>query len=263
KAGAFDGYSMELCGGTHVKSTGAIGYFKIKSEGAVAAGIRRVEAVCGDAAKAVIAEEAARLATEFADAVHKLSAANAKLKELGKSHVETDDTDTLSALVAKDLAAGDLAGANAHVKQFEAHRDAVRAAAIQAEKAVKKASAGAAAGIASQWYDETLAGQSGGFWAGLLPGDSSELLQEAMNTVKARQFAGIVAMAVIDEGTVHLGVIVHPDSAAKAKAGDLVREALAVAGGKGGGRPEMARGAAPGGEAEATAILAKVRELAG
>jgi alanyl-tRNA synthetase len=263
KAGAFDGYSMELCGGTHVKSTGAIGFFKIKSEGAVAAGIRRVEAVCGDAAKAVIAEEAARLATEFADAVHKLSAANAKLKELGKSHVETDDTDTLSALIAKDLASGDLAGANAHVKQFEAHRDAVRAAAIQAEKAVKKASAGAAAGIASQWYDETLAGQSGGFWAGLLPGDSPELLQEAMNTVKARQFSGIVAMAVIDEGTVHLGVIVHPDSAAKAKAGDLVREALAVAGGKGGGRPEMARGAAPGGEAEATAILAKVRELAG
>jgi alanyl-tRNA synthetase len=263
KAGAFDGYSMELCGGTHVKTTGAIGYFKIKSEGAVAAGIRRVEAVCGEAAKAVIAEEAERLATEFADAVHKLAAANTKLKELGKSHVETDESDTLSALIAKDLASGDLAGANAHSKQFEAHRDAVRAAAVQAEKAVKKASAGAAAGIASQWYEETLASEGGRFWAGLLPGDSAELLQEAMNTVKARQFAGIVAMALVEEGTVHLGVIVHPDSAAQAKAGDLVREALAVAGGKGGGRPEMARGAAPGGEAEAEAILAKVRELLG
>jgi alanyl-tRNA synthetase len=97
----------------------------------------------------------------------------------------------------------------------------------------------------------------------LLPGDSAELLQEAMNTVKARQFTGIVAMAVVEEGTVHLGVIVHPDSAAQAKAGDLVREALAVAGGKGGGRPEMARGAAPGGETEAEAILEKVRELLG
>ncbi|MCS6933163.1 MAG: alanine--tRNA ligase [Acetobacteraceae bacterium] len=74
-------YSLELCGGTHVRRTGEIGLFKIVSEGAVAAGVRRVEALCGEAAlkhveaaERTLAEAAAVLKAQPSDLPARIAA---------------------------------------------------------------------------------------------------------------------------------------------------------------------------------------------
>ncbi len=85
------GSSRELCGGTHVARTGDIGLFKIVAEGGVAAGIRRVEAVCGDVALAylqqlegTVAQAAGALKVAPAELPARLSATLEQLRALEK-----------------------------------------------------------------------------------------------------------------------------------------------------------------------------------
>jgi alanyl-tRNA synthetase len=84
------GESIELCGGTHVKNTADIWYFKITSEGAVAAGIRRIEAISGNGVKAYFRQQEELLAEvkhtlknpqDIIKSVHSLQDENAKLKK--------------------------------------------------------------------------------------------------------------------------------------------------------------------------------------
>jgi alanyl-tRNA synthetase len=85
-----DKFSKELCGGTHVKATGQIGFFKIVSESAVAAGVRRIEAITGTKAAAVIREhfelaqnmrEILNNPKDFISAVSKIVEENGALKK--------------------------------------------------------------------------------------------------------------------------------------------------------------------------------------
>ncbi|MFP6874277.1 MAG: alanine--tRNA ligase [Verrucomicrobiales bacterium] len=240
--GVLDGYSMELCGGTHLRSTGAIGRFKIKSEGAISAGVRRIEAVCASAADAYIEERIATLKEEAQAFSAKLDKAN-------------------SALAQGALPTPVLDGNEAEIEPWLAWCNALKATAAEADKLFKKKQISGAAAQADVRLVELIAAASGEvpLIAESFEG-SPALLQELLNGLKKKQFSGIGVMVVNDGEKVHVGIAVSPGFTDRFQAGKLMGELAPLVGGRGGGKAEMARGA--GSDSSGVgALLARSREL--
>ncbi len=215
--GALDGYSMELCGGTHTRHTGEVGLFRIVSEGAVAAGVRRIEAVAGLVAHEQTVAEAERL-RQIAGTL------GAPVAELEKK---------LGAMLAQQ-------------KEMEKQLESLRkkqAAATGAQLATRAQTLGATPAIIEK-----------------IDGATGDELQTVADALKASDFQGVVFLAGIVGEQVALLASVSPDFTTKFPAGKLIQTIAPLIGGKGGGRPDAARGAGK----DATKIneaLAQVRAL--
>ena len=193
------GFSVELCGGTHVARTGDIGVFKITSEGGVASGVRRIEGVTGSAALAY------------------LNAAEEQLKE--------------AALLVKgnrDNVLERLAGVLERNRQLEKELEQLKA---KAASAAGDDLAGSAVDIKGV---KVLAARLDG-----LDGDA---LLALVDQLKNKLGSALILLGGELDGKITLVAGVTQNLTAQLKAGDLMKQAAAAVGGKGGGRPDMARG---------------------
>ena len=222
----------ELCGGTHVRNTSEIGTFIIKKEEAIASGVRRIEAVCGDAAEAYIAEQCVALKSEISQASQKLETANAALTALDEPTVGTPGS-------------GVRDEANPTLSELKSGLESIKQAAVKADKSLKKAQTANAARQADEFLASIVADDSAGNIVAALDGPAA-LLQELLNGLKKIQFDRAAFFIVDDGDKLHLGALCGAEgNNAGHGAGNLIKDLAPIAGGKGGGKPDMARGAAP------------------
>ncbi|OHW40733.1 alanine--tRNA ligase [Pseudomonas sp. 06C 126] len=192
-------FSVELCGGIHAKRTGDIGLLKIISEGGVASGVRRIEAVTGAAALAY------------------LNAAEEQLKEAATLVKGSRDNliDKLSAVLERN-------------RLLEKQLEQLQAKAASAAGDDLSASALDIKGV------KVLAAR--------LDGQDGKALLALVDQLKNKLGRAVILLGSVHEEKVVLVAGVTKDLTGQLKAGDLMKQAAAAVGGKGGGRPDMAQG---------------------
>jgi alanyl-tRNA synthetase len=238
-ARALNGYSMELCGGTHVHATGDIETFRIVKEEAIAAGIRRIEAVAGGAAREWAQHEAVRQQEKFETLARKKS-------DIAALPVFADDARTAEMLKQIDARVAHLEKLEAEVRDWEKQHAKSAEAELQSR----------AASIANE-LAVSHAGKD--FLVTEVPNADGKLLQAVVDALKTK-FNGPIFLAGASDGRVALIASVPKELTAKFQANKLIQEIAPIVGGKGGGRPENAQGAGND-PAKLEEALAKARHL--
>jgi alanyl-tRNA synthetase len=253
-------FSVELCGGTHVRSTGDIGIFKVTSEGSVAAGIRRLEAVTGEAVRDFLIES---LSKQY-EQLQKLSEDNTKLiAELAEATKSAPRpalaphrflSDSFKTAALKDLNA-------MFDKENMAQLEAIQTLQEQNKKLGKEvAEAKKQLALGDAKVEKEMIGDIG-FIGKAFDGLDPKELRAVAETFLKQAEPGIAAVATNVEGKASVVVAVSKTVAEKHSAVTLVQAAVAELGGKGGGgRPDMAQGGGPDGD-KLDAAIAKIRAL--
>jgi alanyl-tRNA synthetase len=236
---ALNGYSMELCGGTHVRSTGEIGPFRIVKEEAIAAGVRRIEAVAGDAARGWATQEAARQQEKF-------EALARKKPDIAPMPVFKNDATTFEMLQQIDARAAHLEKVEVEVRDWEKQSAKTAEAELRSQ--------------AAQIANELIRSHAGEkFCVAEVKDGDGKLLQAVADTLKSK-FDGPIFLVGATAESVALVASVPKEMTARVQANKLIQQIAPIVGGKGGGRPENAQGAGKDASKIAEA-LAKAREL--
>ena len=274
--GGENSFSVELCGGTHVANTGDIGVFKVVGESAVAAGVRRIEALTGDGAKAYFAEAqaaldetAALLRVDPAAVPEKVRAllderrglerrlADARRRMAtgggGEKKEKTGDgvsgVDTV--LAAEETE--DVLGLTAAILKVPPAEVPKRVKALIEECQKLESELAGVQNRMEAGGDEAQAAETrdvGGirFAPRLLDGVPAKELKSLADDLKTQIGTGVVALVSVIDGKASVVVGVTDDLTERLSAVDLVRAGSQAVGGKGGGgRPDMAQAGGPDG----------------